>query len=79
MDARRDYAKRTPRIRQQIADIQVPGRTRLIVGSHPWEMRSGSQVADVDEVACDGGGRGHGGADKVGPAAGALAPLEIPV
>src|SRR3954470_18889720 len=36
-------------------------------------------LADVDEVARDGGGGGHGGADEVGPAAGPLTPLEVAV
>src|SRR4030095_10980201 len=36
-------------------------------------------LADIDEVAGDGGGGGHGGGDEVGAAAFALAAFEIAV
>src|SRR5690348_6604844 len=41
--------------------------------------RGSSELADVGEVAGDGGGGGHRGADEVRAAAGALAALEVPV
>ena len=37
------------------------------------------ELADIDEMAGDGGGGGHGGADQVGAAARSLAALEVAV
>src|SRR6185437_11967296 len=52
-----------------------PGET----STGPGSISFGQERADVGEPTRDGRGGGHGGADEVGPAAGALAAFEVPV
>ena len=50
------------------------------IGVSPWfALCFVSPVADIDEVACDGGGGGHGGTDQMRSAAFALATLKVSV
>ena len=56
-------------------------RVRFGVQLRPISARNSQleQLADVSEVAGDGGGGGHGRADEVGASAGTLAALEVTI
>src|SRR4051794_36764307 len=73
-------------IRSVLTSLQSSTATRprcvtngSIGGSSSLGLGLAEHLADVDEVARDGGGGGHGGADEVGPAAGPLPPFEVAV
>src|SRR4051812_48792834 len=57
-----------------VTNGSIGGSSSLVLG-----LGLAEHLADVDEVAGDGGGGGHGGADEVGPAAGPLPAFEVAV